>query len=73
VFRNDKDRHQFLERLGEIFLDTKTLCYAWAVRDPGVPMSSLERELGVSILTVSDSVAPGHRIAKVKRFRLMET
>jgi hypothetical protein len=31
VFRSDIDRNQFVERLGEILQDTKTLCYAWAL------------------------------------------
>jgi hypothetical protein len=31
VFRSDTDRNHFLERLGEILQDTKTICYAWAL------------------------------------------
>jgi len=31
VFRSDADRDHFLERLGEILQETKTICYAWAL------------------------------------------
>ena len=31
VFRSDTDTDHFLERLGEILQETKTLCYAWAL------------------------------------------
>ena len=54
VFRNDTDRDHFLERLGEILQDTKTLCYAWALipnhfhlllRTGPVPISTVMRRL----------------------------
>ena len=48
------------------------LCY-WAVRELGVPMSSLARKLGISIPSVSDSVTRGQRIAEAKGFSLLET
>ncbi|UCG66432.1 MAG: transposase [Deltaproteobacteria bacterium] len=31
IFRDDKDRHDFLERLGKLVPETKTACYAWAL------------------------------------------
>jgi hypothetical protein len=73
VFRDDTDRNNFLERLGKILQDTKTICYAWSVREVKVPMSSLGGKLGISIPAVSDSVARGQRIAEAKGFRLMKT
>lgn len=48
------------------------LCY-WAVREVGVPMSSLARKLKVSIPSVSDSVTRGRRIAEEKQLHLLET
>ena len=48
------------------------LCY-WAVRELGVPMSSLVRKLGISIPSVSDSVSRGHKIAEEKGCCLLET
>jgi putative transposase len=48
------------------------LCY-WAVREPGVPMSSLARRLGISIPSVSESVSRGWRIAETRGCHLMET
>ena len=48
------------------------LCY-WAVRELGVPMSSLARKLGISIPSVSESVSRGQRIAEAKECLLIET
>jgi len=48
------------------------LCY-WAARELGVPMSSLARELGISIPSVSESVTRGHRIAEERNLLLLET
>jgi putative transposase len=48
------------------------LCY-WAVRELGVPMSSLARKLKISIPSVSDSVTRGRRIAEEKQLDLLET
>lgn len=31
IFKDDKDRDSFLERLGEILAETQTLCFAWAL------------------------------------------
>jgi putative transposase len=54
VFRSDGDRDHFLERLGEILQETKTLCYAWALipnhfhlllRTGPVPISTVMRRL----------------------------
>lgn len=54
VFRSDTDRNNFLERLGEILLETKTLCYGWALipnhfhlllRTGAVPISTVMRRL----------------------------
>jgi len=55
VFRDAKDRENFLERLGNLLLETKTACYAWAllrrswaVRELGVSLTDLARHLGMS-------------------------
>jgi putative transposase len=31
IFKDDKDRDSFLERLGDILAETQTLCFAWAL------------------------------------------
>ena len=31
IFRDDRDRNQYLDRLGDILTDTETPCYAWAL------------------------------------------
>jgi putative transposase len=48
------------------------MCY-WAVRELGVPMSSLARKLGISIPSVSESVSRGRRIAEEKNLLLLQT
>jgi putative transposase len=54
VFESDADREHFLERLGEILRETKTICYAWALipnhfhlllRTGPVPISTVMRRL----------------------------
>ena len=54
-------------------VDARSLLCYWAVRELGVSMSSLAREVGISIPTVSESVTRGRRIAEAKGFRLIET
>ena len=48
------------------------LCY-WAVRELGVPMSSLARKLGISIPSISESVTRGQKIASEIGCSLLET
>ena len=54
VFRDDTDRNNFLERLGGILQDTKTICYAWTLipnhahflfRTGSVPISTIMRRV----------------------------
>ncbi len=54
VFGGDTDREHFVERLGEVVQETKTLCYAWALvpnhfhlllRTGPVPISTVMRRL----------------------------
>jgi putative transposase len=47
------------------------LCY-WAVRELGLSMSSLSRRLGISIPSISDSVARGRMIAQKKGQKLLK-
>jgi putative transposase len=47
------------------------LCY-WAVRELGFSMSLLATSLGISIPSISDSVARGHMIAKEKGLALIK-
>jgi hypothetical protein len=45
------------------------LCF-WAVREPGVSLFSLSRKPGISVHSVSDSVARGQRIAEKRHLFL---
>ena len=31
IFADHRDRHNFLDRLGDLLVETKTGCYAWAL------------------------------------------
>jgi len=54
IFRNKKDREDFLERLGKLLPETRTACYGWAFlsnhahflfRTGDIPLSNLMRRL----------------------------
>ena len=54
IFRDNTDRNNFLDRLGEIASETTTSCYAWALipnhfhlllRTGSVPIASVMRRL----------------------------
>jgi REP element-mobilizing transposase RayT len=54
IFRDDRDRENFLDRLGRILLETKTACYAWTflenhahflMRTGEVPLATAMRRL----------------------------
>jgi len=54
IFRDDIDRENFLERLGDLTLQTQTICYAWALipnhfhlllKTGNVPIATLMRRL----------------------------
>jgi len=34
IFRDDTDKDRFAERMGKVFTDTRTSCYAWALDLP---------------------------------------
>ena len=54
-------------------VEARSLLCHWAVRELGLPMSSLARKLGISSPAVSGAVARGRRIAETKEFVLIET
>ena len=40
IFYNDKDRDNFLDRLGNILTDSKPFCFAWALITPAFVVAS---------------------------------
>lgn len=57
IFRDDRDRDVFIKRLGELVVETKTRCFAWALipnhfhlllKTGDVPVSTLMRRLMTS-------------------------
>ena len=77
IFRDAKDREDFLERLGNLLLETKTGCYAWAlllrfwaVRELGVSLTDLARRLGMSPAGVGYAVQRGEVMARERGYQL---
>jgi hypothetical protein len=73
VLRNNGDRDQFLERLGETLKHVNAIWCACLVRKLWVPKSSLWRRVGISIPSMSESVNRGRRIAQIRGPLLLET
>jgi REP element-mobilizing transposase RayT len=67
IFRDDVDREGFLERLGELFLQTQTICYAWAL----IPnhFHLLLKTGSVSIATLMRRLLTGHAVSFNRRHR----
>jgi hypothetical protein len=72
IFRNKKDREDFLDRLSNLLPETETLCYAWAVRELGISLTELARRLGISVAGVGYSVERGEIIARENDYQLTE-
>jgi len=53
-------------------VDARSLFCFWAVRELGIDMASLGRELGLSISAISKSVKRGQHISESQGFRLLE-
>src|SRR4030043_252548 len=67
IFRNDKDRDNFLERFGAILSETKTSCYAWVL----IPnhFHLLLRTGPVQISTVMRRLLTGYALWSNRRHR----
>ena len=60
IFRDDRDRDDFLNRLGNIFLETATPCYGWALLPNHVHL--LMRTGRVPIATVMRRLLTGYAV-----------
>ena len=67
IFRDDIDRKSFLKRLGDLTLQTQTLCYAWAL----IPnhFHLLLKTGNVSIATLMRRLLTGHAAGFNRRHR----
>ena len=67
IFRNDGDRNNFLDRLGNILIDTRTQCYAWAL----IPNHAhlLLRTGHVPIATVMRRLLTGYAVSFNRKYR----
>ena len=78
IFRDDRDRERFLERLESVLVETSTPCYAWAlllrswaVRELGVSLTDLARRLGMSPAGVGYAVQRGEVMARERGYQLI--
>lgn len=65
IFKNDRDRYSFLDRLGAVLEETETACYAWAL----IPnhFHLLLRTGAVSLSTTMRSLMTGHAVSFNRR------
>ncbi|MBA4419259.1 MAG: transposase [Syntrophus sp. (in: bacteria)] len=66
IFRDNKDKKHFVERMGKIFTDTHTLCYAWALLGNHVHL--LCKTGKVPLSTVMARLLTGHAVTFNKRY-----
>jgi hypothetical protein len=69
IFRSDKDREDFLDRIGSLLPETGTVCYAWAVIELG-GISELAKALGMKPSAVGYAVPRGKNTAEEKGYSL---
>ncbi len=67
IFRDDTDRDRFVERMGRVFSDTSTPCYAWALLGNHVHL--LLRTGLTPLHTVMARILTGHAVTFNKRHR----
>jgi REP element-mobilizing transposase RayT len=66
IFRSNKDRNDFLERIGDLLKDTATTCYAWALIPNHVHL--LLRTGSAPIATVMRRLLTGYAVNFNKRY-----
>ena len=66
IFRSNKDRNDFLERIGDLLKDTATTCYAWALIPNHVHL--LLRTGSAPIATVMRRLLTGYAVSFNKRY-----
>ena len=67
IFRDDQDRLDFVDRLGDILPDTKTSCYAWSLMPNHVHL--LLRTGTVPVATVMRRLLTGYAVTFNRRHR----
>jgi putative transposase len=67
IFRDDKDRDAFLDRLGGILIETSTPCYGWALLPNHVHL--LLRTGGIPVAGIMRRVLTGYTVTFNPRYR----
>ncbi len=73
ISRDDADRENFLERLGQILAETSTACYGWALRELGMSATAVAKRLNISQPAVSISARRGEKISRDRAITLTDT
>jgi REP element-mobilizing transposase RayT len=66
IFRNNKDRHDFIERLSIILPETKTSCYAWVLMSNHAHFLFRSGKTGIS--TVMRRLRTGYAVSFNHRY-----
>lgn len=67
IFRDDSDRDRFVDRMGRLFIDTRTPCLAWALL--GTHAHLLLKTGSVPLHTVMARLLTGHAVTFNRRHR----
>jgi putative transposase len=67
IFRDDADREYFIDRLGDVLLETSTPCYAWSLMPNHFHL--LLRTGNIAIATVMRRLLTGYAVAFNRRHR----
>jgi putative transposase len=65
IFSDDRDRDNFIDRLGELVSDTQTFCFGWAL----IPNHLLLRTGKTSLSTVMRRLLTGYAVSYNRRHR----
>lgn len=66
IFQDDKDRHNFVDRMETVLQETETACYAWALMPNHAHF--LFRTGGVPISTIMSRLLTGYAVSFNKRY-----
>ncbi len=67
IFRDDKDRHNFIDRLEDLLTATNTVCYAWALLSNHAHFLLRSGESGIS--TLMRRLLTGHAVSFNRRHK----
>jgi hypothetical protein len=70
IFRSDKDRKDFLDRIGSLLPAAGTVWYVWTVRELGIGITGQAKAFGMRPSAVGYAVSTGQGTAEEKAYSL---